>query len=429
MAQGQHVGKLVVTWRIRRCAWCRRGRASGCARTATYLITGGLGGLGLAAAALAGGAWRPAPAAHGPQRPADGRRGGAGDAAGPRARAWRWRRRTWRTRGAWPRCWRAPAGGTCPARGVLHCAGVLDDGMLEQQEPARFAHGDGAEGRGRLEPAPAHPGRAAGLLRPLLVHGRRCWARRARPTTRRPTRPWTRWRTTGAQQGCRRSASTGAPSPRWVWPRRTPTAASGWRTRAWRASPRAQGAAMLERLLAEGVGARGRGVARRAPVAGVLPRARPRSRVWEELAGRAGVGRPAGAGRAAWSCAERRASERTGLMEALPAERLAQVLRVDASRVGRHEPFREPGARLADEPGAAQPHRGHAGAEAVGDAAVGALHRWRRWRRTCWSSSVRSAGDAPTPARAQSLRNRPPARGGRDRHQLAELSDGEAAGR
>ena len=176
MAQARHIGKVVVT--RRRCGRARAAAPSG--RTATYLVTGGLGGLGPRGGAVARSSAAPAqlvlvgrrapgPAAvaaierlrgDGAQVPWSSadvsvrrrRRGrarrGAGDAAAAarrRPRGRRARRRHAAAAGRWP----------------------------------RFARVLARQGGRRLAPARADARRRARLLRPVLVGG--LGARLARP--------------------------------------------------------------------------------------------------------------------------------------------------------------------------------------------------------------------------------------------------------
>ena len=75
-----------------------------------------------------------------------------------------------------------------PLRGVVHAAGVLDDGVLAEQSAERFARVLAPKVAGAWTPARADAGAGPRLLRAVLLGVRRCWARRARATTRRPTR-------------------------------------------------------------------------------------------------------------------------------------------------------------------------------------------------------------------------------------------------
>ncbi len=169
LAQGKQIGKVVVSL---------EGGAVPAVQTgdlpveldadATYLITGGLGGLGRAVATwlvergarhlvLMG---RTAPSTSAQQTLDALRRAGAHVVVsrGDVARADHVASVIESIRVAMP-----------PLRGVVHAAGVLDDGVARPPRPASAARRHGAEGRRRLESACAHPGRRRGLLRTVLV--------------------------------------------------------------------------------------------------------------------------------------------------------------------------------------------------------------------------------------------------------------------
>ena len=131
MAQAKHIGKVVMTHRP--SVW--EGIVS---PDGAYLITGGLGGLGLRVAG-----WL---AERGARHVALlGRRAPSPDAAkaiealrgpGSKCRCWR------PTSHGPPRSiapWRTIAGTGRPLRGIFHAAGALDDGVLPQQSWERFA--------------------------------------------------------------------------------------------------------------------------------------------------------------------------------------------------------------------------------------------------------------------------------------------------
>ncbi len=232
----------------------------------------------------------------------------------------------------------ARARGNMPRlRGVLHCAGVLDDGTLEQQEPARFrtVMAPKIQGAWNLHMLTRHepldffvlyssmsgllglPGQgnyaAANAAMDALAHYRR---QRGLPALSVNWGPFSEVGLAAAHANRgERLAYQGMAS----------------------FTPR-QGGALLERLMQEGavhVGAVALDVRQWLeffPSAASL-------RVWEELAAESqGEGR----GRSGFLVDLRRAAshERTGLLENYLRDRLAQVLRIDPSRVGRHEPFR-----------------------------------------------------------------------------------------
>ncbi|KYF94033.1 hypothetical protein BE20_07670 [Sorangium cellulosum] len=149
MAQGQHLGKLVLTLddpevRIRAPAESSVAvRADG-----TYLVTGGLGGLGLAwpdgwpSGARGNWCWWAAPVRRAQSSEPPWRRWR------PTARVSRWRKRMspigHRSSGSSARL---PRRGW---RGVVHAAGLVDDGLLMQQTPARFRTVMGPKVQGAL---------------------------------------------------------------------------------------------------------------------------------------------------------------------------------------------------------------------------------------------------------------------------------------
>lgn len=130
MAQARHVGKLVL---LRPAALAPRPHHDG-----VYVVTGGLGGIGLAVAG-----WL-ARAGAGTIVLASRRPPTAEQL--PRLEAWRaagvavvWHSADLALAGVAERLIRDVATEFGPVRGVFHAAGVLDDGLLVQQTPARLA--------------------------------------------------------------------------------------------------------------------------------------------------------------------------------------------------------------------------------------------------------------------------------------------------
>ncbi|PTL78225.1 type I polyketide synthase [Vitiosangium sp. GDMCC 1.1324] len=337
MAQGQHVGKLVVTLEDPelRVAPPRPGfrvRAD-----ATYLITGGLGGLGLEAARWLVG--------HGARNLLLLGRSAVPTAMLPELESLR-------AEGARVEVMRADVadarrlsevlaltrGGDMPQlRGVLHCAGVLDDGILEQQEPARFRSvmAPKIQGAWNLHMLTRDESldffvlysSMSGLLG-LPGQGNYAAANAAMD----------------ALAHYRRQQGLPALSVNWG-PFSEVGLAAAHSNRGERLAYRGmasftpkQGSSLLERLLGEGavhVGAVALDVRQWLeffPSAASL-------RIWDELAAERSEGQR---GRSDVLLDLRRASagERLGMLEGYLRERLAQVLRIDPSRVGRHEPFR-----------------------------------------------------------------------------------------
>ncbi|WPB81056.1 SDR family NAD(P)-dependent oxidoreductase [Archangium violaceum] len=426
MAQGQHVGKLVVTMDDPHLRVVPPRAGFRVREDATYLITGGLGGLGLEAARwlvehgarhlLLTGRGNPSEAVQKDLETLRAQGARVEVARADVADARRLAEVVARTRGDMPRL-----------RGVLHCAGVLDDGTLEQQEPARFRTVMAPKIQGAwnlhmltrdesldffvlyssMSALLGLPGQgnyaAANAAMDALAHYRR---QRGLPALSVNWGPFSEVGLAAAYANRgERLAHQGMAS----------------------FTPR-QGAMMLERLMQEGavhVGAVALDVRQWLeffPSAASL-------RVWEELAAeRHGDGQR---GRSALLLELRRAnaSERTGKMEAYLRERLAQVLRIDPSRVGRHEPFR-----------------------ALGLDSLMSLELRNRIEATLelklsvtllWVHSTLAAlavylldqlgltpkqADAPaptTPAEQPLLMNRSSAQAEPEAHQLAELSEGK----
>ena len=230
MQQARHVGKLVLM------APGYRGKLDG---AAGYLITGGLGGLGLEVARWAVERGARYVALNGRRAPE-----GAAEAAIEQLRAqgaeveivWGDVSREadveamlGRVRGSGRRL-----------AGVFHLAGVLRDGALVNQEWSRFEEVLGPKARGAW-----HLHRHTAGDDPELFGGfrarRRCWGIGDRRITRRRICFWTCWRSTGGRKGCPGSASTGGLGPRWAPPHASNTPwTPGWPARAWIGSLRAR---------------------------------------------------------------------------------------------------------------------------------------------------------------------------------------------
>jgi hypothetical protein len=165
----------------------------------TYLVTGGLGALGLEVAKRAGGRWRPAPGAHQPSKASSPEARGHRAAQKRRGRCRRRSKPTSPIRGQVDRLLSADGGRMPPLRGIVHAAGVLDDGVLLQQTwerlrgcwrrrwtaPGTCTRDEAPAARllrvllvGRLAPRQPGPGQ---LRRGQRLHGRA----RARPARRR----------------------------------------------------------------------------------------------------------------------------------------------------------------------------------------------------------------------------------------------------
>ena len=96
-------------------------------------------------------------------------------------------------------------------RGVIHAAGLIDDGIIEQMDWSRVAGVLGPKAQGGVESAPqrrrtrarSRPVRDDVLLRPA------CSAIPARSATPPPARSWTPWPATAGPSGC--------PACPWIW--------------------------------------------------------------------------------------------------------------------------------------------------------------------------------------------------------------------
>lgn len=105
-----------------------------------------------------------------------------------------------------------------PLAGVVHLAGVLDDALLSQQSPARF--------RTTLAPKAFGAWHLDRLTQDdeldfFIVSSSvsSLFGSPARPTTRRPTRCSTVWSRSAGRRADRPPASTSGPGPRVAWPR------------------------------------------------------------------------------------------------------------------------------------------------------------------------------------------------------------------
>jgi acyl transferase domain-containing protein/acyl carrier protein len=423
MAQGQHVGKLVVTMEDPELRVVPPRPGLRVRADATYLITGGLGGLGLAAARWLVGhgarhlllLGRKAPSAD-VQPELEALRAGGVRVEVARADVADARRLAEvlaLTRGDMP-----------PLRGVLHCAGVLDDGILEQQEPARFrtVMAPKVQGAWNLhmltqdEPLDLFvlyssmsallglPGQgnyaAANAAMDALAHYRR---QRGLPALSVNWGPFSEVGLAAAHSNRgERLAYQGMAS----------------------FTPR-QGDVLLERLLEEGavqVGAVALDVRQWLeffPSAASL-------RIWEELAAEShGDGQR---GRSGFLLDLRRAasSERPGMMEGYLRERLSQVLRIDPSRVGRHEPFR--GLGLDSLMSLELRNR----IEATLELKLSVTLLWAHSTLAALATYLLEQlgltprqHDAPAPVEQQLVMNRPSATAEPETRQLAELSEGK----
>jgi NADPH:quinone reductase-like Zn-dependent oxidoreductase/acyl carrier protein len=425
MAQGQHVGKLVVSMQDAQLRVVPPKPGFRVRADASYLITGGLGGLGLAAARWLVGHGARHLLLLGRSAPSESvtaelealRAMGARvevervDVAEGRALA----EVVERTHGELP-----------TLRGVLHCAGVLDDGILEQQDPARFRKvlTPKVQGAWNLHiltlnesldffvlyssmsallgmPGQGNYAAANAALDALAQHRRQ----QGLPALSVNWGPFSEVGLAAAHANRgERLAYQGMAS---------------FTTR--------QGDALLERLLTEGATNVGAVSLDLRQWLQFFPSAASQ-RVWEELAqerqaegsrGRSGLlldlkrGAPGG---------------RVALLENYLRERLSQVLRVDPSRIGRHEPFR--GLGLDSLMSLELRNR----IEAALDLKLSVTLLWAHSTLMALAAYLleqvglapmkEEAAPAAPPERARKEKNRPPPVE-QEVHQLAELSEGK----
>jgi NADPH:quinone reductase-like Zn-dependent oxidoreductase/acyl carrier protein len=338
MAQGQHVGKLVLTMDDPELRMVPPRPGFRVRPDATYLITGGLGGLGLAAARWLAG--------HGARNLLLlGRGTTVSEAARPELEALK-------AEGVRVELMKADVSDArrlaevvdfaereMPRlRGVLHCAGLLDDGILEQQTPERFrtVMEPKIQGAWNLHMLTRDQSldffvlysSMAGLLG-LPGQGNYAAANAAMDALAHHRR----------QQGLPALSINWGPFSEVGLAAAHSNRGERLAYQGMASFTTKQGHALLERLLEEGA----------VQVAAVALDVRQwleffpsaaSQRVWEELAHERNGDGPRS--RSDFLLQLRRASagERPQQLESYLRERLCQVLRIDASRVGRHEPFR-----------------------------------------------------------------------------------------
>ena len=91
-----------------------------------------------------------------------------------------------------------------PLRGIVHAAGQLDDGIVVRQTPERFNHVMGPKVSRRLEPTPADAGRPHRVFLSCIRRRPRCWGRPGNPTIQPPTPSWMRSRISDWRPDCPR---------------------------------------------------------------------------------------------------------------------------------------------------------------------------------------------------------------------------------
>ena len=216
MARRKNIGKVVLSFTSVESR-NRSDRSAAPRADATYLITGGSGGLGLAVArwlvekgarnlVLVG---RSGPSAASEEVAAELAAKGATVTTFPADVS---------NEGDLARVLSEIRATMPPLRGVIHAAGVLDDRLLLNQDAEELPASPGTQGSRRLESPHAHRGLAARFLRSCFRRWPRSSVRRARRIMRPPTRSWTAWRTNAALAACHAFPSTGARGPRSAWP-------------------------------------------------------------------------------------------------------------------------------------------------------------------------------------------------------------------
>ena len=126
-----------------------------------------------------------------------------------------------------------------PLRGIVHAAGVLDDGILFDMDLTKLDNAMQPKVRGAWNLHARNAKFAARFLRAVLVDRRACSVRRARRTMPRATRSSTASPRIVAGKGCRRWPSRGARGPTRAW-RPLRVAMKDSPAAAWNCSPRSR---------------------------------------------------------------------------------------------------------------------------------------------------------------------------------------------